>query len=212
MDVVWSLPLSRLTAADVAVAGGKGANLGELITAGFAVPSGFVVTTDAYRRAVADLTVPDRDGVLTVDVPPAVRDAVVVAYADLGGGPVAVRSSATAEDLPGAAFAGQQDTFLSVVGDAQVLDAVQRSWASLWTERAIAYRARLGIDTASLAIAVVVQRMVHADHAGVLLAANPVTGAWAQVVIDSNPGLGEAVVAGLVTPDHAVLDVDGRVV
>ncbi len=190
MDVVWSLPLSRLTAADVAVAGGKGANLGELITAGFAVPSGFVVTTDAYRRAVADLTVPDRDGVLTVDVPPAVRDAVVVAYADLGGGPVAVRSSATAEDLPGAAFAGQQDTFLSVVGDA----------------------ARLGIDTASLAIAVVVQRMVHADHAGVLLAANPVTGAWAQVVIDSNPGLGEAVVAGLVTPDHAVLDVDGRVV
>ncbi len=134
------------------------------------------------------------------------------AYADLGEGSVAVRSSATAEDLPGAAFAGQQDTFLGVQGEAQVLDAVQRCWASLWTDRAIAYRARLGIDPATVAIAVVVQRLVPAGHAGVMFTANPVTGARDEVVIDSNPGLGEAVVAGLVTPDHAVLDSAGRIV
>ncbi len=212
MNGAWSLPLTGLAASDLAVAGGKGANLGELVAAGFAVPPGFVVSTDAYRHAVADLETPDQQGVLAVDVPPVVREAVLAAYADLGGGPVAVRSSATAEDLPGAAFAGQQDTFLSVVGDAQVLDAVRRCWASLWTERAISYRDRLGIDPATVAIAVVVQRMVPAEHAGVLFTANPVTGVRDQVVIDSNPGLGEAVVAGLVTPDHAVLDVEGHVV
>lgn len=205
-------PLDGLSAADLAVAGGKGANLGELVAAGFAVPPGFVVTTDAYRQAVRGVDSPDRERVLAVEMPEAVGEAVRAAYADLGGGPVAVRSSATAEDLPGAAFAGQQDTFLGVQGHSQVLDAVRRCWASLWTDRAIAYRARLGIDPATVAIAVVVQRLVPAGHAGVMFTANPVTGARDEVVIDSNPGLGEAVVAGLVTPDHAVLDFAGRIV
>lgn len=135
---------------------------------------------------------------------PAVASAITAALARLGAGPVAVRSSATAEDLPGATFAGQGDTFLDVLGPDDVLAAVGRCWASLWTERAVAYRERLGIDPAEVAMAVVVQRLVVADHAGVMFTADPVTGDRTRVVVDSNPGLGEAVVSGLVTPDHAV--------
>ena len=208
----FCLPLTDLTSADLAIAGGKGANLGELLRAGFAVPPGFVLTTDAYREAVAGVESVGYEQVLAAGMPTPVRDAALAAYAELGGGVVAVRSSATAEDLPGAAFAGQQDTFLGVEGDEQLLDAVQRCWASLWTERAVSYRSRLEIDPATVAIAVVVQRLVPADQAGVMFTANPVTGARDQVVIDSNPGLGEAVVAGLVTPDHVVLDPDGAIV
>src|SRR5690606_32739699 len=110
-------------------------------------------------------------------------------------GAVAVRSSATAEDLPGAAFAGQQDTYLNVTGDDAVVDAVSRCWASLWTERAIAYRRRRGIDPGDVAIAVVVQRMVEAEAAGVMFSANPVTGARDELVVDASSGLGEAVVS-----------------
>ena len=215
MSPTWCLNLDRVSAADLTTAGGKGANLGELVSAGFDVPAGFVVTTEAYLQAIAGLAaqaVPTREAVLSVSVPPQVRAAVLAGYAELGGGPVAVRSSATAEDLPGAAFAGQQDTFLGVVGEEELLDAVRQCWASLWTERAISYRQRLGIDPATVAIAVVVQRLVPAEHAGVMFTANPVTGARDQVVIDSNPGLGEVVVAGLVTPDHAVLDAQDRFV
>ena len=206
------VPLSRIGAADLESAGGKGANLGELKAAGFRVPRGFVVTTEAYRRAVATLNPPTRDAVRAIPVPDELARAIAERYAALGAGPVVVRSSATAEDLPGAAFAGQQDTYLGVVGEQPVLDAVRDCWASLWTERAISYRERLGIDPAAVAIAVVVQRMVEADHAGVMFTADPVTGARDRVVIDSNPGLGEAVVSGLVTPDHVVLDADDRVV
>ncbi len=118
---------------------------------------------------------------------------------------MAVRSSATAEDLPEAAFAGQQETFLDVVGGKALLDAVRRCWASLWNDRAIAYRDRLGLDQGTVKLADVVQRMVAAEAAGVLFTANPVTGARGEVVIDASPGLGEAVVAGLVTPDRYVL-------
>src|SRR5690606_1210701 len=109
--------------------------------------------------------------------------AVSDAYASLGEGPVAVRSSATAEDLPGAAFAGQQDTYLNVIGPRAVLEAVRSCFASLWTDRAISYRERLGIDPATVKLAVVVQRMVDADAAGVMFTANPVTGARDEVVI-----------------------------
>jgi rifampicin phosphotransferase len=122
-----------------------------------------------------------------------------------------VRSSATAEDLPGAAFAGQHDTFLNVVGEDAVLDAVRRCWASLWTERAIAYRRQQGVDSAGVGVAVVLQRMVDAEFAGVLFTANPVSGERGELVVDANPGLGEAVVSGLVTPDHYVLDEQGAV-
>ncbi|GAB3002210.1 PEP/pyruvate-binding domain-containing protein [Saccharothrix stipae] len=207
--------------ADLAEAGGKGANLGELVTAGFPVPEGFVVTTEAYdavvRSAGLHLDVEsDRGATLraafeAVVVPDDVRAAIIEAYAALGGGPVAVRSSATAEDLPGAAFAGQQDTYLNVVGETDLVHAVRRCWGSLWTDRAIAYRRARGVDPAGVRIAVVVQRMVDAEVAGVLFTANPVTGHRDQLVLAANSGLGEAVVSGLVTPDHYVLDRRGAV-
>ncbi|HEX5813345.1 MAG TPA: PEP/pyruvate-binding domain-containing protein, partial [Pseudonocardia sp.] len=125
--------------------------------------------------------------------------------------PVAVRSSATAEDLPTASFAGQQDTYLNVVGVDALLDAVRRCWASLWTDRAVAYRADIGIDDAEVRLAVVVQRMVAAQVAGVLFTADPVSGRRTRAVLDASPGLGEAVVSGMVNPDHLAVE-DGRVV
>ncbi|MGA4989750.1 PEP/pyruvate-binding domain-containing protein [Nonomuraea bangladeshensis] len=193
-------PLDAVGRADLPLAGGKGANLGELVRNGFPVPSGFVVTTRAYDLA-------GRDG----ELPAELRREIAAAYEALGAGPVAVRSSATAEDLPGAAFAGQQDTYLNVVGEQALLDAVRRCWGSLHTERAVAYRARLGIDDAGVSIAVVVQRMVEADTAGVLFTADPVTGDRERIVVNAGAGLGEAVVSGLVTPDHYEVDRRGRI-
>ena len=127
--------------------------------------------------------------------------------------PVAVRSSATAEDLPDLSFAGQQDTFLNVVGDAALLDAVVRCWSSLWTAHAIAYRARNGIPQEGVALAVVVQAMVESESSGVLFTANPLTGKRTETVIDATLGLGEALVSGQVEPDHYVVDAaTGRIV
>ncbi|HET9778656.1 MAG TPA: PEP/pyruvate-binding domain-containing protein [Propionibacteriaceae bacterium] len=206
---------------DVEFAGGKGANLGELMHAGFPVPDGFIVSTEAYATVVAEvgLAAVISDGLAAGDdgatiraafedvmLPDDLAAAIGKAYADLGAGPVAVRSSATTEDLARAAFAGQQDTYLNVIGETAVLDAVRRCWGSLWTERAIAYRRHQQIESGNLRIAVVVQRMVDAEFAGVMFTANPVTGERDEVVIDASSGLGEAVVAGLVTPDHYVLD------
>ncbi|WP_214402398.1 PEP/pyruvate-binding domain-containing protein [Pseudonocardia lacus] len=218
------LPLTAVDRDDLAVAGGKGANLGELLRAGFPVPDGAVVTTDAYAAVVEhaglapavaaaaeDAGAAVRAAFAAVEIPEELRGEILDARALLGDGPVAVRSSATAEDLPGAAFAGQQDTFLNVVGPDALLDAVRRCWGSLWTERAIAYRAQRDIDPAAVRIAVVVQRMVPAAFAGVLFTANPVSGARDELVVDASSGLGEAVVSGLVTPDHYVLDADGHV-
>ncbi|MFB9731971.1 PEP/pyruvate-binding domain-containing protein [Ornithinimicrobium kibberense] len=204
------LDLGSVGAADLPSVGGKAAGLGELLGAGVRVPPGFVVTTDAYRYAVgAAASVPQ---VLDTPVPEDLAEAVRTAYRGLGGGPVAVRSSATAEDLPGATFAGQQDTFLDVEGADAVLDAVRRCWASLWSERGVDYRERLGVDPRSVAMAVVVQRMVPADTAGVLFTADPVTGRRDRVVVDAARGLGEAVVSGRVTPEHLVVAEDGAVV
>ncbi len=210
------LPLSAIDRAAIAIAGGKAANLGELTRAGFPVPPGFSVSTAAYSlvaesagleptlavlaatRAedtarLAELAATARARLLSAPVPTAVADAVAAAYRTLGNStfvPVAVRSSASAEDLPEAAFAGQQDTFLNVVGIDAVIDAVHRCWASLWSDRAVAYRARQGLDQQTVKLAVVVQRMVPAQVAGVLFTADPVTGARDEVVIDANPGLG----------------------
>jgi pyruvate,water dikinase len=201
--------------------GGKAANLAELRAAGFDVPAGFCVTTDAYRRAAdaagldevlgraedAALAAAARKALLAVPIAPDVEAAVAEAYERLGDRvPVAVRSSATAEDLPSASFAGQQDTYLNVVGTEAVLDAVRRCWASLWTDRAASYRASAGIDGHEVALAVVVQRMVDARVAGVLFTADPVSGRRTRSVIDASPGLGEAVVSGAVNPDHVVVE------
>ncbi|HEX2037934.1 MAG TPA: PEP/pyruvate-binding domain-containing protein, partial [Chloroflexota bacterium] len=205
--------------------GGKGANLGELLRAGFPVPPGFVLTTAAYDRFLAEtgmhqplsaaLASPSgldagaaaalRQEFVPAAVPDDVAGALFAAYRALGGGAVAVRSSATAEDLPSATFAGQLETVLGVVGEEALLQAVCRCWVSLWSERVITYRRQHGLDPASIKVAVVVQRLVPAEVAGVLFTANPVTGARDEVVIEASPGLGEALVAGLVTPDHYVV-------
>ena len=164
--------------------------------------------------ALAALAGRARDLVRGTPVPPDIAAAIGHAYAALGADvPVAVRSSATAEDLPSASFAGQQDTYLNVVGTAAVVEAVRNCWASLWTDRAVSYRAELGIDASTVALAVVVQRMVDAVTAGVMFTANPLTGRRQQAVIDASPGLGEAVVSGSVNPDHFVVDPDtGQVI
>jgi pyruvate,water dikinase len=219
-------PLRAFDRHDLALAGGKGANLAELIRSGFPVPDGFVITTDAYAAIVegaglhariaeaaagADEGSAIRADFEAVMVPEGLRGAIARAYGELGGGPVAVRSSATAEDLPGATFAGQQDTYLNIVGEEAVLDAVRRCWGSLWTDRAIAYRRKRGVDSHEVRIAVLVQHMIAAESAGVMFTANPVTGDRDQIVVDASAGLGEAVVSGLVTPDHYVLDAGGQI-
>jgi rifampicin phosphotransferase len=219
---------------DIDQAGGKGANLGELTRAGLPVPSGFVVVTDAYRAFVAEHQLQEKITALaaagdspggydeasdqiralfTDEVSDTLRAEIADAYAALGEDvPVAVRSSATAEDLPEASFAGQQDTYLNVRGLADLLVAVRDCWASLWTARAMAYRAHQGIDPASVRLAVVVQQMVEADSAGVMFTANPSNGRRDETVISAAWGLGESVVSGSVNTDNLVVHTpDGRV-
>jgi pyruvate,water dikinase len=219
--------------------GGKGASLARLADAGLPVPGGFHVTTDAYRRFVADNSLqsaileavkaadPSRSSTLEqasgtigdlfarATMSNEIAHAIARAYADLPGEDpaVAVRSSGTAEDLPSLSFAGQQETYLNIRGPAAVQDAVKRCWASLWTARAIGYRAQHGIDHGSVSIAVVVQALVPAEAAGVLFTANPVSGTREHVMITATWGLGEAIVGGAVTPDTLVADkTSGRVI
>jgi pyruvate,water dikinase len=211
--------------------GGKGANLGELRRAGLPVPPAFCVTTHAYRRHLEDhaLFAPIREALASVDyedpagiersalairerilaapVSEAVQTGIRAAYARLPAtrseAPlVSVRSSATAEDLPGASFAGQHDTYLNVLGAEAVVEHVRRCWASGWTARAIAYRERQGFRDEPVWIAVVVQQMFPSEVAGVLFTANPITSNPDELLLNSSWGLGEAVVAGRVDPDH----------
>ncbi|GAA3443037.1 PEP/pyruvate-binding domain-containing protein [Planomonospora venezuelensis] len=177
--------LSEIDSSMIDLAGGKAAGLGEMVRAGERVPDGFCLTVESYTSG---------------DLP---EEELISAYERLGGGRVAVRSSATAEDLPDASFAGQQDTYLDVEGAGPLVEAVRRCWDSLHTERAVAYRAAMGIDEA--AMAVVVQRMVDPVVAGVLFTADPITGCRTEMVVDAAPGLGTAIVEGTVVPDHYVL-------
>jgi len=223
----WVRRFSEVGGPDLELAGGKGANLGEMVRAGMNVPPGFILTTDAYRAAVPT---PDLSGLGRRDlaelgshaaairarieaaaVPGPVAEAVLAGYRDLGSPVVAVRSSATAEDLPGASFAGQQETFLNVSGESSVLEAVRRCWASLWTDRAIAYRMDAGIDHASTALAVVVQEMAPHEVSGVIFTMDPVSGARDQLLVNAVRGLGEQVVSGQVTPDEWLCQRDGHV-
>lgn len=222
-------PLSEFRSDDLMVAGGKGANLGELSRAGFNVPPGFVITTAAYDLLLQeselqtrlvhllsslDPNFPDsaknvsqriQDLFIKSSIPKQVADEVLRAYRSLGQDAVAVRSSATSEDLPETTFAGQQETFLNVMGEKELLKAVRDCWSSLWSERAILYRIRQKVDQSTVKLAVVVQRMVPADVAGVMFTANPVNGERGELIIDANPGLGEAVVNGSVNPDHFIV-------
>lgn len=227
----YILPLADPEATLEAV-GGKGASLARLVTAGLPVPDGFHVTTAAYRQIVienglqphilaalaeADAAQPAtlekasqtiRELFTQADFPEEIAAAIAQAYMDLSGDEpfVAVRSSATAEDLPEASFAGQQETFLNVQGVTAVLEAVRRCWASLWTARAISYRARQAIAPDQVSLAVVVQLLVPADAAGILFTVNPVNGRRQEAVMSAAWGLGEAVVGGLVTPDSLTVE------
>ena len=196
--------------------GGKGASLARLAAAGFPVPPGFVVSTAAYRRFVDDhdlqSLLADGDAAEIAaafagqQLPDEIAAEIIEAYRELGSPPVAVRSSATAEDLADASFAGQQDSFLNISGDAQVLDAVLRCWASLWNERAMVYRARQQVDPADVAIAVVVQELVEAEASGVMFTADPITGDDSRIEINAVLGLGEALVSGQASADSFTVE------
>ncbi len=216
--------------------GGKNASLGEMIRAGLPVPPGFAVTTEAYRKFISqnrlrkpindlmrDLNPRDIEQVnatsqsirqMIEEAPISEGIAVVIedAYNRLWRSlqmplvPVAVRSSATAEDLPGASFAGQQETYLFVRTADEVIDKVRKCWSSLFTPRAITYRIRQGFDHEKVLISVGVQKMVNSFTAGVMFTLNPATGDVSVIVIDANWGVGESVVSGVVTPDQFVVD------
>src|SRR3990172_6625749 len=223
----YVLDLQEVDEMQVAVVGGKGAHLGELSRIeGIRVPAGFCVTTDAFRRIMAEapsiderldrlsrLNPDDREAIRTLSaeirrtlegiaIPDDLAAAITRALARLGEqAAYAVRSSATAEDLPTASFAGQQDTYLNVMGPAAILQHISRCWASLFTERAVTYRLRNGFEHRKVHMAVVVQRMVFPQVAGILFTADPVTSNRKVVSVEASFGLGEAQVSGLVNAD-----------
>lgn len=228
-------PFATLGSDDVDRAGGKGANLGELARAGLPVPDGFVVTADAYAAfcddgdvrqrltaALQDIDVEDvrtldaaasraRQVVLDAPVPETLREEIVAAYHALGEDPelpVAVRSSATAEDTASASFAGMNESYLNVRGADEVVEAVRRCWASLFGSRTVYYRGRRGLPQAGMDIAVVVQRQIASTRAGVMFTIDPSNGRTDRIVIEGAHGLGESVVSGSVSPDRYVIAKD----
>ena len=225
--IVW---FNEITKNDIPIVGGKGANLGEMTRFGIPVPPGFVVTASAYfdflkqtglidkiRRLLEPVDVNDsrklqqtaeevQQLILKAAMPPKLAQEIEQAYIKLGRGLVAVRSSATAEDLPEASFAGQQRTFLNIEGEKEVVEAVQGCWASLFEARAIFYREELDFDHFKVGIAVPVQRMVQSEASGVMFTVEPVTSDSGKIVIEAVYGLGEAIVSGEVNPDLYTID------
>jgi rifampicin phosphotransferase len=225
--IIW---FADEAATDHALVGGKGANLGNMTAKGFQVPPGFTVSTSAYRAHVSDSGIrASVEGILAkidytevvaleahvaeirklitdAPMPDSVAREIAAAYAKVGDTSfVAVRSSGTAEDLEGASFAGLHDTYLDIMGQDALVDAVKRCWASMWTGRAVAYRQNGGFDHFSSAIAIVVQQMVQSKISGVMFTGNPVNAATDQIFINASYGLGEAIVSGIVTPDEYVV-------
>ena len=190
---------SEIDESDLPRVGGKGLNLGKLTRAGFRVPQGFCVIADAYLYSVQDLPEQNANSITNITLAPELVTEIRTASEKLQSHTVAVRSSATAEDLAEASFAGQQDTFLNVTPD-ELLDALKACWASLWSERAIAYRQTQDIADEGLAMAVVIQEMCEAEVSGVLFTVGPFNENLS--VIESNWGLGESVVSGAITPDN----------
>jgi len=214
---------------DIAVAGGKGANLGEMLKNDFPVPPAFIVTADAFWSFLEETKIKDsvfnilrnvnvdepddlekkseeiKKIIINANIPWTTEVDILDAYRKLDDGFVAVRSSATAEDLPGASFAGQQETFLNVKGEQTLLESVKQCWASLYTPRAIFYREKQGFKHEDVKLAVVVQKMVNADVSGVMFTSDPITGK-PKVLIEVGYGLGESVVGGKITPDTYVVD------
>ncbi|PKG32800.1 PEP/pyruvate-binding domain-containing protein, partial [Methanoregula sp.] len=226
-NILW---LEEIRKEDIISTGGKGASLGEMASIGLPVPKAFVVTAQAFRRflvetglekklyaAFENLDVENNEAlekaaenaknlVLKAKMPAAIRDDIKKSYKKMGDDLiVAVRSSATAEDLPDASFAGQQETYLNIKGEAALVSSVHHCWASLYGARAIYYRAKQGFDDHTVNIAVVVQQLVHSEKAGVMFTSHPITGE-PQTIIEGSWGLGEAVVSGAVSPDKYVFD------
>ena len=216
--------------ADIPIAGGKGANLGEMTKARIPVPPGFIVTADAYFQFLQEAQLAEKirthlkilkpkdtkmlqetafqimQMISQASMPPGMADEIKKAYQKLHQGPVAVRSSATAEDLPEASFAGQQSTFLNIQGPSNVVEAVQKCWASLFEARAIFYRNEQRFDHSKVGIAVVVQRMVQSEISGVAFTAEPLSSDEKKIVIEAAYGLGEALFSGELTPDMYLLE------
>ena len=229
------IDFSKISKNDVMTAGGKGANLGEMVSAGINVPSGFVVTADEYKEFLRingleeifekELTEAGKDETRLLKAAEKFRalikkgklsehliDEVKTAYKNLGENiRVAVRSSATAEDLPDASFAGQQETYLNVRGTDEVVNKIIDCYASLWGNRAVSYRANQGYNQLSVAIAVVIQTMVESEKAGVLFTVNPINNNADEIQINSSYGLGESVVSGRVTADSYIADKSGKI-
>jgi pyruvate,water dikinase len=228
---LYTLDFKVIGADDHARVGGKCASLGQMTQAGVAVPPGFAVTTDAYAAMLNDhglgaeierhMTGLDPYDLDSIDraaqairirirshkLPEGVETAIRLAYAEMGADmPVAVRSSATAEDMPDASFAGQQDTYLWVRGIDDVLEKVRDCWASLYTTRAVAYREKNRIVHVDVLMSVAVQKMVNARTAGVAMSIDPLNGDRTKIVIDASWGLGEMVVSGVVTPDNYTVE------
>ncbi len=234
MDYI--LDLDRVDKGSLSLVGGKNASLGEMIKAGIRVPPGFAVTTESYLSFITEAGIKERasdilaevkaDDVSSIDkaseriqgsiksaaMSHEVREAIKESYSRLcerclvRSVPVAVRSSATAEDLPTASFAGQQETYLWIEGADQVIESVQRCWASLFTPRAISYRIKNVFPHEKVLISVGVQKMVDAKAAGVMFTLNPTNGDLSKVLIEGSWGLGETVVSGSVNPDKFVVD------
>ena len=218
MTIAW---FHEETLGDISLVGGKGANLGKMARAGLPVPPGFCVTTDAYKQFIHEMNLwteikyslenlPAREAgenirqmIEKAPMPGPIFQSIQSAYINLNSGhaPVAVRSSATAEDLAEASFAGQQESYLGIRGTDNLALHVQRCWASLWTERAIAYREQNQFPHEQVSLAVVVQEMVFSDVAGVLFTINPITNKRDEMLVNAAYGLGESVVSGYVTPD-----------
>ncbi|HZK56612.1 MAG TPA: PEP/pyruvate-binding domain-containing protein [Desulfosporosinus sp.] len=210
--------LQDLRSKDLSLVGGKGANLGELIHAKMRVPAGFVLTTAGYRRCVPVISLQELDivnlrsleqktldiqkHIAAVSIPASVELEIKEAYRSMGSPIVAVRSSATAEDLPSASFAGQQETYLNVQGEEFVLEAVKKCWASLWSLRAVQYRTWQGVASGDLALAVVIQGMAPHEISGVVFTLNPLSNEASELIINAAPGLGEALVQGEIVPDQ----------
>src|SRR6266567_1082083 len=202
--VVW---LENVRKDDIHIVGGKCANLGELTAKGVTVPPGFAVTADAFRRFLEETKIRE-----SAPMPSDIANEVRSAYRDLErktNSPqvkVAVRSSATSEDLPDASFAGQQDTYLNVKGEDALVHYVQKCWSSLYTPRAIFYREEKGFPHEKVLISVGVQKMVESEVSGVIFTLDPVNGDPSKIIIESSWGLGEALVAGVVRPDRFIVD------
>lgn len=226
--MTFTKSLTKLSSKDVAVAGGKGALLGELLRADISVPNGFVVLTDAFDKFLdetdlrqeirAQLNKVDQDKMHTVeraseriqsmilraDMPQEIAQAISKDFSTLGTKYVAVRSSATAEDSDSAAWAGQLETYLNTTQDL-LLENVKKCWASLFTPRAIFYRFEKGLGESNVSVAVVVQEMIESEKAGIAFSVHPVTQDKNQMIIEAGFGLGESIVSGAITPDSYIV-------